>query len=146
MEYDSNKILDNLLEIVDSANVTAFDDDTAKFLIDYASLPRKNQIDLLNKFLESLEFYKHFQVETENREKCFKEGHIYADWYERVSFKSYKGSTFKNKIWCKECRRCGDFVISYVEPKEIVKLREEKSLEEQIDVLQRKLTKLRKGE
>ena len=146
MEYNSEKILDNILEVLDNSNVLSINEDTQNFLIDFVNLPREEQLILFNELLDKLKFYKKIHQDKDNQKKCTDEGHLYSSWYERICFKSYKGSTFKNKIWCRKCSRCGHFDYTFVKPIELVKLEEEHNLENEIKVLQKKLTNLRNGE
>lgn len=54
----------------------------------------------------------------ENNQLCNENNHIYSLWYETSCFKDYNGSTFKNKIWCRKCEKCGNIDFTFVKPKE----------------------------
>lgn len=143
MEDNIDLLLNNVLMVFGKADISELDHSTIDFFIEFNKLPRNEQIKMLNTFVNTLKFYKRIHSDEENQLTCEKSGHIYGEWYESVSFKCYKGSSFKNKIWCKKCARCGNIEMTFVKPRELVKIEEEHRLESEIDVLQRKLVKLR---
>ena len=119
MKYCSEIILDNLKDILGKTNIMTFNPETVDFLIKYNDLSRDIQLQLLNNILDSVNMYSSIEKEKTNQTICLKEGHIYSDWYESVSFKNYNGSSFQNKFWCKECQRCGNIHFTFVKPKEL---------------------------
>ena len=144
MDYNVKVLLDDIRNVLGSADVTKLNGSTIDCFVDFNSLPTSDQIKMLTNFLHSLEFYKQINEKVSNQKVCEKEGHMYGDWYERVSFKCYKGSSFKNRIWCKKCARCGNIEMTFVKPMELIESEEEQQLENEIEILQRKLIKIRK--
>ena len=77
----------------------------------------KNKGDMFCRSLVSLEHIRCVECEYDN--------HCYSSWYESVSFENYKGSSFKNKIWCRRCMKCGYVDFTFVKPEEIIKIENE---------------------
>ena len=48
--------------------------------------------------------------------KCENDNHVYSDWFEKECFSNYNGSTFRNKIWCRKCMKCGNVDFTFVKP------------------------------
>ena len=141
MEYDSNEILTNLLEILETEDETFFNDSALRFYTDFINLPKDIQVKLFNALLDDLKVYKNMQIDNENKKICEETGHSYSSWYEKVSFKNYRGSTFKNKIWCKKCSKCGDINFTFIKPNELIILDKETESENDRKVLQKKINK-----
>ncbi len=137
-------VLNAILNVLGNADVSKLDNSTINCFIDFNNLTKLEQIKLLDELLHNLKFYKQIHDERNNQQTCEKEGHIYGEWYESISFKCYKGSSFKNKIWCKKCARCKNIEMTFVKPKELLKKEEEEKIESEIDDLQKRLIKLRK--
>ena len=119
MEYNSEIVLNNLKDILGKTSIMTFNLETVDFLVKYNNLPRDIQLELLNNILDNVNIYYSNENKKDNQTICLKEGHIYSDWYESVSFKNYNGSSFHNRIWCKECQRCGHVDFTFVKPKEL---------------------------
>ena len=138
-----NMLLDNFLDALSTIKENSPDKSACELAEDFNALPKEYQKELLVKMLDHLKFYTHINQEQLNQKKCEMEGHIYGDWYESVSFKCYKGSSFRNRIWCKKCARCGNVEITFVKPQELVKIDEEQEIKNEIEVLQKKLIRLK---
>ena len=144
MEYDIEKMLNSILELIEKIDNKDLDEGLKNFLFDYAKLSHEYQIEILNELIRHFAIYNRIRINMENERKCAQEGHIYGDWYKGVSNRTLMwGKVIKMDIWCKKCTRCGNVYHTKSEPPELIKLREEKKIENEIEVLQKKLIKLR---
>lgn len=139
MEYNSNKILDSILKVIENKDKLDLDLELKKFLIGFSKIPRDNQIIVINSLIDSYNLQEQKRIKQENEEKCFKEGHVYGDWHESIGNRY----DWHYNYWYKVCERCGYTYYTYDKPKELIKLEEEKKLESK---LQKKLKKLGNGD
>ena len=116
MSYDEKKIYENLRTILRSTLIGSFDDETIQFLDDLKSLSIERQHELFSLFVRNVEYCDDILIQNAFKECCELEGHIYSDWYERISSKDYSSSPFKNKVWCKKCKKCNDVYITFIKP------------------------------
>ena len=120
MNNNNKEIFLNLLDILNNTDKSLFNEDTLNFYTSFIGLPLDEQGKIFDSMLNNINYYKKIQQENINKQICEKNGHDYSNWYESYSFRNYRGSTFKNKIWCKKCLRCGDIYFTFSKPNELI--------------------------
>ena len=145
MPIDYELLVDDIIKNLKLEEKNELGEDLITCLSNFKGLSRKNQIELLRKFISHLEFYKKIDDEEKNQKKCESEGHKFLKWYESSSFKNYKGNTFSNRIWCRKCFRCGYVDVRFTKPQEVIDREKEQRTNNEIEDLKRELLILRKG-
>ena len=143
MDYNIDIILHDIISLTSNIDDKLCSNDTINFVNNFKNLSKNEQIKLLNNFFDSLNVELIIKKRKDDELKCQKNGHIYSKWYEGIGTKYNDGKTYSYKIWCCKCDRCGHVKISYMEPIELIRKREEKELVDKINFLQKKLIKIR---
>ena len=118
MDNNCEIVLNNIKEILNNVIMHYFTDETICFLDNFRSLSVDKQLELFNEFLNNVDECRNANIKMLNEQICEKKGHEYSKWYEKISFRNYNGSTFRNKIWCRKCKKCGNIDFTFVKPKE----------------------------
>lgn len=146
MGYNNKKILDSILKIVENIDKYNFDDELKEFLIDISKLPRESQIIIFNSLIDSHQIKNIINFDNEEEKKCNIDGHIFDEWVETVGYRLYFDVSMKHKIWFKKCKRCNYIHYTFLEPEEMFIKREINQINEEIEMLQKRLIKFKKGE
>ena len=143
MNYNADIILHDILSLTSNIDNKLCSNDTINIVNKFKLLSKNEQIMLLNNFLDNLNIELIIKNRKDDELNCQKNGHIYSKWYEGIGTNYNEGKPYSYKIWCNKCDRCGHVKVSYIEPIEHIKEREEKELVDKIDFLQKRLVKLR---
>ena len=144
MKEENKKLLIKVANILDAINIEQLDSEMINFCVKFSKLSEEEKNLLFENFFNNIDFYYSSHIKSENRERCALEGHLYTNWEERPIFNNYHGSSFKNRVWHRECMRCGETDLRYVNPNKIV-IEENKTEtpKEIVDTSKRRLVRLR---